>query len=114
MPSISRIMTWVVKYAVQLINRYSAGKDGRSACRRIKGTECMAPVAEFGECIWCKPYEKVQPRAENNAESRWREGIWLGFEQGTNGVYIGTAEGIARSGTIKRRPPGERWSAEAI
>ena len=35
-------------------------------------------------------------------------------EQGTNGIYIGTPEGVVRSGTIKRKPPGERWSAEAI
>ena len=110
----STIMTWIVRYAAQLISRYSIGTDGKSAFRRIRGKECMVPVAEFGECVWYKPHEGVQPKAENKAEPRWRNGIWLGFEQGTNGVYIGTPEGVVRSGTIKRRPPGERWSAEAI
>lgn len=70
-PAGASIMTWVVRYAGQLLNRYSVGEDGKTAFRRIRGKNCTMPVAEFGENIWYKPHESVQPKGEDKAEARW-------------------------------------------
>ena len=42
---------WLVRHPAQTINRYPVGKDGKTAWRRLRGKNYMAPTAEFGECL---------------------------------------------------------------
>ena len=50
----------------------------------------------------------------NKMDARWEPGTWLGFEPRTDEVRIGTASGIVKARSVRRRPESERWNAEAI
>ena len=40
-------LPWLVEHAVQCINRYHVGKDGKTSYQRRKGREFNTKVAEF-------------------------------------------------------------------
>ena len=71
------------------------------------------PVVPLGECVWFRRLKDHQKRSKK-FDSEWREGVWLGHSRSSNESLIGTASGVVRAWSIKRRPEGERWSAEAI
>ena len=42
------------------------------------------------------------------------DGIWLGIKGRTGENIIGTAEGVVKAHTVRRRPKEERWSLEEV
>ena len=42
------------------------------------------------------------------------DGIWLGIKGRTGENIIGTAQGVVKAHTVKRRPKEERWSLDEI
>ena len=50
----------------------------------------------------------------NKARSPWSCGVWLGRSDATDENIIGTASGVKLIRTIRRRPVGEQYSAEAV
>ena len=47
-------------------------------------------------------------------ESQWEDGIWLGLADESDEVYVGTASGIYKTRTIKRKQIAERWDTEQL
>ena len=47
-----------------IISRYMVGKDGRTSCERRRDRVCRAPVATFGEKIWCKQIREQKKRKD--------------------------------------------------
>ena len=47
-------------------------------------------------------------------ESRWEEGVYMGFVIRTGEDLVATENGVFRVSTIRRRPSDERWSKELI
>ena len=54
-PPDSPILTWLVRYAAVVWNRYEVTSDGKTAYERIRGKQCTRPISEFGDCIHDKP-----------------------------------------------------------
>ena len=46
---------------------------------------------------------------QNNAETEWFEGIWLGPATGSSETLIGTLEGVVRASSVKRHDLSQRW-----
>ena len=113
LPPDSPVITWLVQYAAVLWNRYAVSKDGKTAYERIRGKQCVRPIAEFGERIHYRPL-KGDPVRENKLEAQWKDGVWLGIDTRTDEVRVGTEQGIVKARDIKRRPADQRWSIEII
>ena len=47
-------------------------------------------------------------------DSRFEQGRYLGPMDGSNTVLVGTASGVVKARTIKRLPPGERWTGSLL
>ena len=58
----------------------------------------------------CKPTN----RRLGPLDSRFQEGRYLGPMDGSNTVLVGTASGVVKARTIKRLPPGERWTGSLL
>ena len=47
-------------------------------------------------------------------ESKWEEGIWLGYARDSNEALIGTEKGVTKAWTVRRRIPKERWCEDRV
>lgn len=48
-PEDAIIMPWLVRWAAELMSKYSVGDGGRSPYERIRGSKCMTPLVPFGQ-----------------------------------------------------------------
>ncbi|MDA8582757.1 reverse transcriptase domain-containing protein [bacterium] len=107
------IVLWMIRWAAMIPSRYLVGRDGRTAYERRRGRRCKMPVVPFGESVWFRQLKDNQKRSKK-FDSEWKEGVWLGQSRSSNESLIGTGSGVIRAWSVKRRPEGERWNAEAI
>ena len=52
------ILHWMVKHAVETINRFLVGADGRTPHYRLHGRNFIGKVMEFAELVYAKPLRK--------------------------------------------------------
>ena len=107
-------MPWLIRHSAQVINRYRVGEDGKTNWERIKGKKFKREVPEFEECVWF-----VRPGSHkdsgNKFEVKWEDGVWLGVRDESGEHAIGTAKGVSKASTIRRKGfQGERWNKEEI
>ena len=55
------------------------------------------------------PIKGPQHDAEGNMGPRWKIAVFLGYSRDSNSYIPGTAECIATSRAVMRRPMGDRW-----
>ena len=53
-------------------------------------------------------------KRQNNAETKWFEGIWFGSATGSSETLIGTYKGVVRASTIKRQDQSQRWDKKMM
>ena len=107
------IITWLVKYASTLITLFHVGKDGKTAYQRRKGKSIHPFLVECGEKVMYEPLPDKHNK-DNKLDDRFIDGIYLGISQRNGEYFIGTADGIMGSRTIKRYPLERRWDKELI
>ena len=101
------MLTWLVPYATSMHRRFSVGRDGKTAYERNVGRRAVLPFAQFGERVWWIPLQSSNRRL-GPLDSRFVQGRYLGPMVGSNTVLVvGT---VVKARTIKRFPPGERWT----
>lgn len=44
-------MSWIVQHAADVVTKFQARHDGRTAYQRLLGEPCKEEVLEFGECV---------------------------------------------------------------
>ena len=49
------IMSWLVKWAAEVLSKYAPGDDGRTPYERIRQETCVVPIAPFGEAVLYLP-----------------------------------------------------------
>ena len=69
-------------------------------------------MAEFGSVLYLPLHRKSHPIPA--PEAKFQEGIWLGLDQRTEEVIIGTPSGIVKCRSVRRRPEPERWNTDAV
>ena len=102
---------WMVKHAADILSRCNRGKDGRTPRERLRGRRMGPKQCGFGERVM---YLVPKTKGKYKADSRVKEGIWLGIKEKSGESIIGTARGVVKARTIRRRPEGERWSWEEL
>ena len=103
------VLAWMVLHAGSLITKFHVGSDGRTPYQRLRGKPWNTAGVEFGECIFYQPLVEESGKLAK-LEDRYRDGIFLGYKDGSNEVYIGTEGGVTRSHSIKRKPLEHRWN----
>ena len=105
----------MVKHAAATITRYLVRDCGNTSYKLIKGRESIEPIAEFGEIILFKPPLTGAEKAHKESwRDRFVDGVYMGSLIRTSENLIGTAEGVFKVTTLRRRPIEERWSRMAI
>ena len=112
-PADHGLLTWLVSYATRVHRRFSVGRDGKTAYERTVGRRAIPPLAQFGERVWWMPLQPSNRRL-GPLDSRFEQGRYLGPMDGSNTVLVGTASGVVKARTIKRMPPGERWTGSLL
>ena len=101
--------TWLVPYAASMHRRCAVGRDGKTAYERNVGRRAVLPLAQIGERVWWMPLQPSNRRL-GPLRSRIEHGRYWGPMDGSNTVLVGTASGVVKPRTIKRLPPGGRWT----
>jgi len=95
-----------------LLNRMEVSKDGRTSYERSKGKKAKELEYEFCEGIWWRT--KVVKPLLKKLEIMWQDGVYLGVKATTGEVIVGTAEGIFRTRTVRKKPKEDRWDVKHL
>ena len=89
------MLSWFVAYASSLVNKLAIGEDGRTAHERARGRKFGKPLPEFGECVM---FAKALPKKNyNKLEAQWESGVYLGVNDLSQELIIGTSEGVVKA-----------------
>ncbi len=83
-PSKHAIVPWIVEYAALLLNRFEAGRDGKTSYERSKGKKSKLLGIEFGvSVLW---------RRKAIAGARGKQ------------IIVGNLEGVWKTRTVQIKP----------
>ena len=105
------IMAWMVRWAAELISKYSMGDDGKSPYERIRQERCVVPLVPFGEFVMYLLLKTVRRYKGDPAK---KYGVWLGVIERIEEIFIGTCRGVIKCRTVSRLPKGEQWDADVV
>ena len=106
------VYPWVFEWAADLMTRYAhVGDLGKTAVQLIRGSKSSRNIAQFGEKILYKPL-KLSGHHRGNMEDTFLDGIFLGMRLRSDEILIGTARGVIKTRTLRRRVEEEQWDPE--
>ena len=68
------IVPWLIEWAAHVLNRFEAGKDGRTAYERCKGKKAKHLGIEFGEAVLWR--RKPSGGALGKLSVAWSNGVF--------------------------------------
>ena len=96
-PDDSPVMSWLVRWAADVISKYALGDDGRTPFERIRREVCAVPLVLFGGIV---VYLPLHIAAGNNGEPVKKQGVWLGTIERIEEALTGTSRGAAKCRTV--------------
>ena len=94
------------------MTRYAhVGDLGKTAVQLIRGSKSSRNIAQFGEKVLYKPL-KLSGHHRGNMEDTFLDGIFLGMRLRSDEILIGTARGVIKTRTLRRRVEEEQWDPE--
>ena len=106
-------LPWLVNHAAYLLTRFQVGVDGRTAYERLRGKPFRRTMLPFGECVHWMPSGRAKAlrlgQKLNKLESKWRDGVFLGFKESSNEYFIGTPTGVFRAQSVRRKPDSAKF-----
>ena len=110
-PDDAPIMSWLVRWAAELISKYATGDDGRTPYERVRLESCAIPLVPFGETVMYLP---LQIAIGSKGEPAKKQGVWLGTIERTEETIIGTRYGVVKCRTVSGLPSNERWGRRMV
>ena len=106
------ILSWLVEFAGVLINRYEVGRDGKTPHERLRGKQSRLLGLEFGE----KLNFRRSPIGTKMAklDTLWSDGVFLGYRTASGEIVVGTADGVYKTRTVKRKAQEHRWDKQNL
>ena len=106
------VYPWMFEWAADLMTRHArVGDLGNTAVQLIRGSKSSRNIAQFGEKILYKPL-KLSGHHRGNMEDTFLDGIFLGMRLRSDEILIGTARGVIKTRTLRRRVEEEPWDSE--
>ena len=103
----SPVLPWMVRHAGSMMSRARRGRDGRTAFELRKGRPYRRRLPAFGEKVMYLKAGKQKSRLED----RWLEGLFLGVQDRSDEVVVGTRDGVYKARTVRRLDPVQRRDA---
>ena len=100
------VFPWLIAYSGVLLNRFTVGKDGKTPHERLRGRKSRKQLLEFGESVH---FMALNALDKPNADMRYQDGIYLGIRLGSDEYLVGTAGGVFKARSIRRKPMEHRW-----
>ena len=105
------IMTWTARWAAGLISKYVPGDDGKTPYERIRREACKVPLIPLGELVMYLP---MGTATSSKGVPARRAGVWLGIVERTEGVIIGTRDGVVKCRPLSRLSRDDQWDKEMV
>ena len=106
------VYPWMFDWAADLMTRYAhVGDLGKTAVQLFRGSKSSRNIAQFGEKLLYKPL-KLSGHHRGNMEDTFLDGTLLGMRLRSDEILIGTARGVIKTRTLRRRVEEERWDPE--
>jgi len=100
------VVPYMVKYAGSMISRRQVGTDGKLR----HGKPFRKPLPMGSESVMYLPMGK----RVSTIQDRWMVGIYLGVNDTSDEVLVGTDVGVCLARSIKRQDPGLRGNKELM
>ena len=98
-------LIWLVAYASSLVNKFAIGEGGKTAHERARGRKFNKPLPEFGECVM---FARTLPKNNySKLEPQWESGVYLGINDSSQELIIGTSEGVIKAIEFRHKGSGE-------
>ena len=96
----SPLLSWLPRFAAQVMNKMIIGKDGKTSEMRRTGRRWRKPMAQFGETVW---FRKIGEDGVSSRASRMTQGIFVGHHDRTGAVLCITKNGVVRGKSRSRQ-----------
>ena len=93
-------LSWLPRFAAQVINKLRIDKDGKTSELRRTGRRWRKPMAQLGEKVWLR---KIGEDGVSSFASRMTQGIFVGHRDRTRTVLCTTKNGVVRSKSWTRQ-----------
>jgi hypothetical protein len=104
------VLPFLVHHAGSMISRAQRGLDGRTAFELRRGKPYRKPLPSITEAVMYLPTGK----RVSTLRDRWLVGLFLGVQDCSDEVVIGTEHGIFKARSIKRMEPTLRGNAALL
>ena len=104
----SPLLSWLPRFAAQVMNKMRIGKDGKTSEMRRTGRRWRKPMAQFGEKAW---FRKIGEDAVSSFASRMTQGIFVGDHDRTRAVLCITKNGVVRGKSWTRQTLSDAWES---
>ena len=95
------LFSWLIPFVTDVANKFKIGADGRTPYERITGHKCKHIAIGFAENVdFMLEHNKGN---QHKADSKLMTGIFLGYIWKTTEYIVGTADGIYKCRTIRRK-----------
>ena len=89
----SPLLSWLPRFAAQVMNKMRIGKDGKTSEMRRTGRRWRKPMAQFGEKVW---FCKIGEDGVSSFASRMTQGIFVGHHDRRGAVLCITRNGVVQ------------------
>ena len=80
-PTDSKVMSWMVRWAAMLENQANIGSDARTPYGRLKGKQCSTDTVVFRESVFYAPREDKEPEKETGNLNGRRDLLWAQWKE---------------------------------
>ena len=81
----SPLLSWLLRFAAQVMNKMKIGKDGKTSEMRRTGRRWRKPLAQFGEKVW---FRQIGEDGVSSFASRMTQGIFVCHHDRTGTVFV--------------------------
>ena len=104
----------VVSYSSSVINKFTIDTGCKTAHERCRVRKFNRQLPEFGECV-VMLHKTLSKKHGDNLESRWESGVYLGVNEASQELIMGTPQGAVKAIEFKRKgSEEERWNMDAV
>ena len=106
------VCPWMFEWAADLMTWHAhVGDLGNTAVQLTRGSKSSRNIAQFGEKILHKPL-KLSGHHRGIMEDMSLDCIFLGMRLRSDEILVGTARGVIKTRTLRRRVEEEHWDNE--
>ena len=108
-PENSPLIPYAVRHGAWLYTKFAVGPDGKTPWEALRGKPFHGALAQFGEKVM---YLRPEAQRPGKLAQKFAVGVFLGREDRTGQVMVGTAERVLRAQKFLRLPEEEQYDPQ--